>query len=132
MAQYGVRVSNSNGVEVFGMSDFTLQKMASMILPARSKTYGSGVRSDYILMDVPNYDPEKCFVMITPRVYAGYDQPGRPDAWGYLPTYKNLGGARIGIVTYVNYREATNVGGDYRDRWVDHTVECTVEVVRVI
>lgn len=132
MAQYGIRVSNSNGVEVFGMGDFTLQKMASMILPERPRTYGDGVRRDYILMDVPGYDPSTCFVMITPRVYAGYAQTGRPDNWGYLPTYKNLGGARIGIYTYVNYRMPTNVGNDYRDKWVEHTVECVVEAVRAI
>ncbi|SNB84685.1 hypothetical protein SAMN02745900_04477 [Pseudomonas sp. URIL14HWK12:I8] len=132
MAQYGVRVSNSNGAEVFGMSDFTLQKMASMILPARTRNWGSGVRSDYILMDVPGYDPNKCFVMITPRVYAGYDQPGYPDGWGYLPTYKNLGGTRIGIYTYVNYRRPTNVGGNYTDQWVENSVECVIEAVRAI
>ncbi|MRF40134.1 MULTISPECIES: hypothetical protein [unclassified Pseudomonas] len=132
MAQYGIRVSNSNGVEVFGMGDFTLQKMASMILPGRPRTYGDGVRRDYILMDVPGYDPATCFVMITPRAYAGYAQPGYPDNWGYLPTYKNLGGTLIGIYTYVNYRQPTNVGSNYRDKWVEHTVECVVEAVRAI
>lgn len=113
------------------MEDFTLQKLAHMIIPAE-RASGEGSRSDHILMDVPGYDPARCFVMITPRVYAGYPQPGHPDSWGYVPTYQDLGGTRIGIYTYVNRKRPTGVGGRYADEWISHIVECSVEVLRVL
>ncbi|KGS15126.1 hypothetical protein ALO43_101237 [Pseudomonas tremae] len=127
---YGVRVRDASNVQTLGMEDFTIRKLASMVIPA-SRTSGEGIRSDYILMDVPNYDPAKCFVLITPRQYASYGQPGNPDAWGYVPTYKDLGGTSIGIFTYVNRRRPTGVGGRFRDEWIEHAVESVVEVVRV-
>ncbi|KPY96960.1 hypothetical protein ALP50_200203 [Pseudomonas syringae pv. spinaceae] len=130
MAVYGVMVRDANGVQTLGMEDFTIRKLAVMTIPA-SHTSGKGTRTDYILMDVPGYDPAKCFVMITPKQYASYGQPGYPDEWGYVPTYKDLGGAKIGIFTYVNRRRATGVNNNYSDEWVEHPVESVVEVVRV-
>lgn len=130
MALYGVRVRDANDVQTLGMEDFTILKLAVMTIPA-SHTSGKGTRTDYILMDVPGYDPAKCFVMITPKQYASYGQPGYPDEWGYVPTYKDLGGTKIGIFTYVNRRRATGVNNNYSDEWVEHPVESVVEVVRV-
>jgi hypothetical protein len=128
---YGMAVFDSNGVQTLGMEDFTIEKLAQMYLPA-VRTMGNGIRSDYIVMDVPGYNPATCFVVITPRVYAGYSQPGRPDSWGYVPTYKDLGGTQIGIFTYVNRRRPTGYHDNYVDEWTEHTVECVVEVVRVL
>ena len=108
------------------MGDFTLQKLAVMTLPAKSSS-GSGVRSDYILMDVPGYDPSTCFVTITPRYYNTGSQFGR----SVIPTYRDLGGTQIAIITYVNYRMPNGTGG-WIDQWVESTVECVIEVVRVI
>lgn len=127
---FGIAVFDSGGIQTLGMEDFTIQKLASRVIPA-SRTSGSGVRSDYILMDVPGYSPDTCFVIITPRAYAAYSQPGYPDAWGYAPTYKDLGGTQIGIFTYVNYRIPTGVGSNYKDSWSEHVVESIVEVVKV-
>jgi len=128
---FGMTVFDANGVQTLGIEDFTIQKLAQMVLP-ESRTGGSGTRSDYILMDVPGYNPSTCFVIITPRKYAGYNQPGRPDLWGYVPTYKDLGGSLIGIFTYVNRRRPTGYRDNYVDEWVSHTVECVVEVVKVL
>lgn len=128
---YGIEVFDANAVRTLGMNDFTIQKLAELLIPA-SQTSGTGTRSDYILMDVPDYDPAKGFVTITPRAYASYSQPGYPDAWGYVPVYKDLGGTKIAIYTYVNRRRPTGVGGNYSDEWVAHNVECVVEVLRVL
>ncbi|WP_439851162.1 hypothetical protein ACTACG_07435 [Pseudomonas syringae] len=130
MVIYGVRVRDANSVQTLGMEDFTIRKLAVMTIAASRKS-GTGVREDYILIDVPGYDPSKGFVMITPKQYAAYGQPGNPDAWGYVPTYKDLGGTQIAIFTYVNRRRATGVGGNYSDEWVEHVVESVVEIVRV-
>lgn len=134
MAIYGVEIRNANGVPTFGMQDFTIQKLAMMEIPATEGTRksGKGTRSDYISWSVPGYDPSTCFVLITPKYYAGYPQSGQVDSWGYLPTYRNLGGTQIGIFTYCNRRWPTGVGGDYQDEWIEHTAACILEAVRVI
>ena len=128
---FGLRIFDGKGTQTLGMEDFTLQKLAQLVIPAE-RSSGEGIRTDHIVMDVPGYDPGRCFVLITPRFYAGYPQPGHPDGWGYAPTYRDLGGTRIGICTYVNRRRPTGVGGKYRDEWIVHTVECVVEVLRVL
>lgn len=129
--EYGFWVFDKNEVQTLGMEDFTLQKLAVMIVPAATGG-GRGSNYEYILMDVPGYDPATCFVTITPKVYAPYDQPGYPDTWGGLPTYTNLGGTRIAIYTQINYREPDGGGGGKnREMWTRNVVESVVEVVKV-
>lgn len=130
MSEYGVEVSNAQGIQTLGMQDFTVQKLASMEVPGRSNS-GSGIRSDYILWRIPGYDPSKCFLVISPKVYAGYPQNGQVGAWGVLPTYRNAGGEQVAIFTYCNRRRPTGVGGKYTDEWVEHTVHAVIEAVRV-
>ena len=127
---FGIRVSDGNGIETLGMDDFTLQRLAFMSIPA-SRTNGSGTRSDYILMDVDGYDPSTCFVTITPRAYATGGQGEGQGYWGCMPTYKDLGGTRIGIITYSNYSVVDGIGDTY-NLWNEQVAECVVEVVRVI
>jgi len=128
-ARYGHRVRDENGVETFGPDDFTLSTLAKFSIPAQS-TGGTGVNySPSFVFDVPGYDPNKCFVLITPLAYAGYAQPGYPDSWPMLPSYKDLGGTQIGIYCYVNRREPTGTG-NYLDRWYAKTVASNIEVVR--
>jgi len=127
---HGLAIFDKGGALTLGMDDFTIQKLASLTIPA-SRAKGRGVRTDYVLMDVPGYDPSTCFVIITPKAYASYPQPGYPDTWGYTPTYRDLGGTQIGIFTYANYKNPTGIGNDYRDEWAEHVVESVVEVVRV-
>jgi hypothetical protein len=74
---FGLSVFDANGIKTLGMEDFTLQKLAVMIVPA-ARGGGQGNNYEYIIMDVPGYDPATCFVTITPKVYAPYDQPGTP------------------------------------------------------
>jgi hypothetical protein len=128
---FGIEVSDGAGAKTLGMDDFTIQRLASFVV-AGSKTSGTGVRTDSLVYNIPGYDPATCFVMITPRVYANYAQPGYDDNWGYTPTYKDLGGSQIGIIRYMNYKQPTGVGGNTRDAWIEKTVECVVEVVKVI
>lgn len=128
---FGMEVFDGAGAKTLGMEDFTIQRLASFVVPG-SKTSGTGVRTDSLVYDIPGYNPATCFVMITPRVYANYPQPGYDDNWGYTPTYKDLGGTQIGIIRYMNYKQPTGVGGNTRDAWDEKTVECVVEVVRVI
>lgn len=124
---------DDKGVQTFGMDDFTIRKLAVLNTPRIARRFGDGVRSDYILMDVPGYDPAKCFVMITPRVYAGYDQPGTgSDLWGGVPTYRDLGGTKIGIYTYANTLRFISGSGKWVPVWVENVIESVVEVVRVI
>ena len=127
---YGLEVRDAKGVQTLGMEDFTLQKLAQMTLPS-SYTAGQGVRTDYILMDVPGYDPATCFVTITPKLYSPNAQGAGAPRWGFVPTYKNLGGTRIGIYTYANYSTRTGDGDKRINLWVSRVVECVVEVVRV-
>ncbi|KJK19041.1 hypothetical protein UB48_04560 [Pseudomonas sp. 2(2015)] len=131
MSIYGMSVRDANEVETLGMSDFTLSKLAQVIIPASNST-DQGLRSDYIELDVPGYDPATCFVTIVPRVYAQYEQPGYFDGWGCVPVYRDLGGTKIAIYTYTNRRFATGVGGNYRDEWISAVVESVVEVVKVM
>lgn len=130
MAFYGIEVRDELDRQVLSMEDFTISKLASMVIPA-SNTYGTGTRSDYILMDVPGYDPARGFVLITPKAYSPDEQNGYGDGWGMTPSYKELGGTLIAIYTYVNRRRPTGVGNDYKDEWVQNTVESVVEVVMV-
>lgn len=129
---YGLEVFDSNRVKTLGMEDFTITRLATMTIPKNPSGPGArpAPRTDYILMDVLGYDPATCFVLITPKAYSTGGEP-RPYGWGYIPTYKDLGGTQIAIYTYANYRDPTGIGNDYITRWVENSVECTVEVVRV-
>lgn len=133
MALYGVEINNANGIQTLGMDDFTIQRLATMEIPATEGTRknGRGTRSDYILWNVPGYDPAKCFLLITPKYYAGYPQNGQISSWGYLPTYRNLGGTQVALFSYVNRRWPNGSGG-YIDEWIEHTAHCVIEAVRVI
>jgi len=126
---FGINVWSENGSLTLDMGDFTLQKLAVMVLPANPSggTVRPAPRNDYILMDVIGYDPSTCFVMITPRNYSTGAAFGR----SVIPTYKDLGGTQIAIYTYANYR-APNGTGKWLERWVESTVECVIEVVKVI
>lgn len=130
---YGVSVFDSKGVQTFGMQDFTLQLLYSMVIAARNVGNTRGRRTDCITIDVPGYDPATGVVIITPNIYANYEQGPGAKQWGVLPTYKDLGGSTIGIYTYANYRIPDNGGGGKTiDVWSELTVECTVEVFRVL
>ena len=127
---FGIRVFDGNGVETLGMDDFTIQRLAIMTIPA-SRSGGLGVRGDYILINVDGYDPATCFVTITPKAYSPYPQGAGQAYWGCVPTYKDLGGTQIGIITYGNYFEV-DYKGDWIFKWKSEVVESVVEVVRVI
>jgi len=132
MDRYGTWVFNENGVETFGMDDFTVQQLAVISLPA-IKGRGDGYRGDSSVYDIPGYDKSNCVVIITPSVYAGYDQPGNnPSAWGYCPTYVDAGGTKIGIVLYANTSVFNSGSGKWLPIWVANTVPCTIEVFRVL
>ncbi len=126
---FGINVWSASGSLTLDMGDFTLQKLAVMVLPANPS---SGVvrpppRTDYILMDVAGYNPSTCFVTITPRYYS----TGAAFGSSVIPTYKDLGGTQIAIYTYANFR-APNGSGGWLERSLESTVECVIEVVRVI
>lgn len=127
---HGVAVWDGKGVQTLGMDDFTIQRLAMFDIPA-SRGSGAGVRGDYITFDIPGYNPDTCFVTITPKVYSPYPQGQSQAYWGLVPTYRDIGGSQIGIITYCNYYEI-----DWRGKWVfkweSAVVESVVEVVRVI
>lgn len=125
---FGINVWSGSGALTLDMSDFTLQKLAVMVLPANPS---GGVakpapRSDYIMMDVIGYNPANCFVTITPRYYGTGAAFGR----SVIPTYRDLGGTQIAIIPYANYRSPNGSGG-WSERTVESTVECVIEVVKV-
>lgn len=127
---FGLNIFDEKGVQTFGMDDFTLQLLYSIVLPA-SNLNGIGRRSDYMTIDVPGYDPSTGVVVITPTKYANYEQGAGQPAWGFLPTYRDLGGTSIALYLYVNYGTPDGGGGGkYREIWKQFTVECTVEVFR--
>lgn len=127
---FGLEIYNSSGVKVLGMEDFTIEKMFQASIPKRTGG-GSGHRSDWIEFSVPGYDPSKCFVVITPSVYASYDQPGYDDEWGFTPVYKDIGLNRIAIIDYCNYYRV-DFNGDYLPYWSLCGVASTIEVVKVL
>ncbi|GLX92039.1 hypothetical protein [Pseudomonas weihenstephanensis] len=127
---YGLEVLDTKGVQTLGMEDFTIQRLAMMTIPA-SRRYGSGSRRDYITMDVEGYDASTCFVSITPKAYSPYPQGMGQAYWGCVPTYVDLGGTKIGIITYSNAYE-TDFEGKWVYTWAEEMVESVIEVVRVI
>lgn len=127
---FGLEVYNEAGIRVLGMEDFTIERIFTASIPKRTGR-GSGWRTDYIEFSVPGYRPETCFVVITPAVYAGYDQPGYDNGWGYTPVYTDIGNDRVAIIDYCNY-ELVDFNGDYKRYWKYCGVSATVEVVRVI
>lgn len=127
---YGIEVFDSSGIKTLGMEDFTIQRLATFIHPAE-KSSGEGTRADYTTYTVAGYDPGNCFVIITPRVYANYPQPGYADGWGYTPVYIDLGGNSFGIITYQNYLYYTGISNNYKNRWQSNSVESVIEVVKI-
>lgn len=131
---YGLEVLDAKGVQTLGMEDFTLQRLAIMSIPASNRG-GSGIRYDYITMDIAGYDATKCFVLITPKYYSPYPQGAGQTYWGCVPTYVDLGGTKIGIVTYSNQQEYIS-GDGLPSRWVytwrEEVVESIIEVVRFV
>lgn len=127
---FGIAVWDSKGVETLGMSDFTIQRLAIFTIPA-SRGGGKGTKGDYITFDIPGYDPSTCFVTITPKVYSPYPQGEAQVYWGLVPTYKDLGGTKIGIINYCNYYEV-GYDGKWVFMWSSDVVESVIEVVRVL
>lgn len=128
---FGIQVFDENEVETLGMDDFTLQRLAIMKLQGFHSS-GNGTRSDYITMDVAGYDPAKCFVLITPQRYAPYPQGASQSYWGCIPTYVDLGGTRIGIITYSNLKNWNASASRFSYSWISQMVESTIEVVRFV
>ncbi|MDH2244908.1 hypothetical protein N5J76_02880 [Pseudomonas sp. GD03855] len=131
MNEYGVEIFDANANLVLGMQHFTIQEIFRVSIPKQGRgSIQTGWRSDYIEFAVPGYDPDKCYVVIKPAVYASYDQPGYDDGFGFTPTFRDIGPGKIGIVTYVNYREYRN------DNWYQYhrvnTVACSIVVVKVL
>lgn len=132
---FGVSVYDKKGVQTFGMQDFTLQLLYSTVLPATNSGAipTKGARTDYMIIDAPGYDPATGVVIITPNFYANYEQGPGAKQWGVLPTYKDLGGSKVAIYTYVNYMIPDGGGGGkYVSVWSELTVECTIEVFRML
>lgn len=129
---YGLRLYNSNGVITLDTNDFTLRSLGKLELAATGVNGGSGVRNDYITWTVPGYDPATCYVIITPNAYTSTDQGYGQPLGRSLPTYTEPGGEVIRIYTYLNYRDPTGVGSDYKDRWIQYLAGCTLEAVRVL
>lgn len=128
---YGLRIYDSSGGINLDTDDFTMRRLARMELPAQGWTGGSGTRSSYISWTVPGYDPATCFILITPKTYASYNQGYDAPSYPVLPTYAELGGEQIAIYTYVNYRASTGTG-DWIDRWKSYTVACVIDAVKVL
>lgn len=127
---YGIGVWDKNGVQTLSMDDFTIRRLYSGVIAAQPKAGGVNFRSDYIVINIPGYNPATCFVTITPRAYAGVDQvPQNENTWPSVPTYVDLGGSSIGICTWTNY--GVYDGNRWKYFWKAFSVECTVEVVRV-
>lgn len=126
---FGINVWNGSGALTLEMGDFTLQKLAVMVLPANPSggVVRPAPRSDYILMDVLGYNSATCFVTITPRNYNTGASFGR----SVVPTYRDLGGTQIAIIPYANYRAPNGTGG-WLESSVENTVECVIEVVKVV
>ncbi|WP_422421418.1 hypothetical protein [Pseudomonas sp. GZD-222] len=131
---YGVEIRSEINIATLDMTDFTLSKIASMDIPATSggMKSGKGTRTDYITWNIPGYEPGKCFLILTPKVYAGNPQNGQISDWGVLPTYRELGGSSIAIYTYCNRRRPTGVGSNYIDEWIERACATVIEAVRVI
>lgn len=131
MSEYGIELSAANGALTLGMQHFTIKKIFETNIAKQGRgAIQDGWRSDLMEFAVPGYDPATCFVVIKPAVYASYDQPGYDDGFGFTPTFRDIGPDKIGIVTYVNWREYRN------DRWYNYSrtnsVAASVVVVKVL
>ncbi|QLG90777.1 hypothetical protein HZF02_16760 [Pseudomonas yamanorum] len=129
MAEYGLNVFDANGIKTFGMDDLTIQRLHKQTLPAMAGG-GQNFKYDYIQLTIPGYDRDKCYVIFTPVNYSTYNQGSAVPAWPSVPTYVDLGGEVIGICWWSNY--GVYDGHRYKYYWRAETVECTIEVVRVL
>ncbi|HCJ30658.1 MAG TPA: hypothetical protein DHV63_15535 [Pseudomonas sp.] len=131
MSEYGIEINAANGALTLGMQHFTIKKIFETTIAKQGRgAIQEGWRTDLMEFSVAGYDPATCFVVIKPIVYAGYDQPGYDDGFGFTPTFRDIGLNKIGIVTYVNWQE-------YRsDNWYKYnrtnTVAASVVVVKVL
>jgi len=131
VSEFGIEIFDAETNLVLGMQHFTIQEIFKVDIPKQGRgVVQSGYRSDYMEFSVPGYDPATCYVVIKPSVYAGYDQPGYDDGFGFTPTFRDIGPGRIGIVTYVNWREYRNDNWYYYNR--TNTVAASVVVVKVL
>lgn len=127
---FGLEIYNESGVQTLGMGDFTIEKIFQATVPKRTGG-GSGHLNSPVVFSVPGYNPSTCFVIITPLVYAGYDQPGYDDNFGMTPYYTDLGGTSIGIIDYCNYY-LMDFNGNYNPVHTFGGVASQIEVVRVL
>lgn len=130
---YGLIVKDGNGVETLGPSDFTLLSLGRFTVPEFIGNGTTGwLSGPTYTFDVPGYNDDDCYVIITPINYVGTPQTGSPNVNDrFLPTYKWEGGTTIGIYCYVNFFHNTNVGsGNYLPWWNARSAASNIEVVR--
>lgn len=125
---FGIEIFDENSVRTLGMEDFTLKKIFETEIPARPKASGANVRSDMLIFNIPGYNQETCFVVITPKTFMQGTQNGYSDG-PYTPYYVDLGGESIGVLTYFQTRSYYYGGaGGYSNLWFEWTALSVLEV----
>lgn len=130
---YGIEVFDESGIRTLSMADFTYKKIFEATVPQITDqwTYNRYIDDPYILT-VPNYDPSTCFVFISPLgYYGGVQSDGSVATQVMTPTYRDMGGNRIGIIRYANesWEDAPNQRRLFRSRYCGQA--SIVEVFRV-
>lgn len=127
MADFGIQLNDERGGEILGMSDFTIRKIFEATVPAAT----SGDPNQPYLLTIPGYDPDKCFVLISPTSYYTYYQGDNTAGDLKVPVFKDMGGEVISIIRYNYIRDwdPSNQRWVYSYRW--RSIQSTVEVFKV-
>lgn len=128
---YGIEVLDENSNVTLSMNDFTVRRIHEETVPGMGPTaWVNGVKTDYYSITVPGYDPNKCFVVISPKVYNTSEQSFASNDL-LTPQYIDVGGEVIGIIRYQQDNWFDRSNRVFRQRWRWQAVESVVEVFKV-
>lgn len=123
----GMQIWNEDGEITLDTRDYTFTKIAELIIPGLLQGWTNGNQTEQYVVSIPGYDPETCFILISPTSYLAGEQVGY-DVGGFLPYYRDLGGESVAFIRYSLIRRGNDLTLAYRYA----TQDAIAEVFKVL
>ena len=123
----GMQIWNEDGEITLDTQDYTFTKIAELIIPGLLQGWTNGNQTEQYVVNIPDYDPETCFILISPTEYVQGEQP-YPVAGKFLPYYRDLGGESVAFIRYSLVRRGT----DQTRAYFYDTQDAIAEVFKVL
>lgn len=123
----GMQIWNEDGEITLDTQDYTFTKIAELIIPGLFQGWTNGNQTEQYVVSIPGYDPETCFILISPTKYIKGEQPYSTTE-EHLPYYRDLGGESVAFIRYSLVRRGT----DQTRAYLYDTQDAIAEVFKVL